>query len=528
MAKENAVVYARYSSRNQTEQSIEGQLAAAYKYAEQHDYKIIKEYCDRAKTGTNDNRQAFQQMLTDSSKKQFSVIIVWKIDRFGRNREEIIFNRVRAKKNGVRIEYVAENVPEGPEGVIMEAVMEGMAEYYSLQLSQNVRRGLEEVAKKHHVIGGRTPFGYKKNENKEYEIVPEEAEIVKHIFEKYSAGQSMNEVAAWLNDNGYTTRDGNKFKGSGLTSILSNERYIGVYKWADFIREENIIPPIIDRMLFDHVQERLKENKHSGNSRFNKTGYSLSGKLYCGLCGKQMYGCSGYGRHGGKYSYYNCYGRKKKLCEKRAVKKLDVETSILNEILNLLNDDELIDYIALLTWKYYKKHDGDTTQIDNLRKELAGIRRKIDNIVKSIEDGAPYSTVEARLKALESDEEAVVSQITSIELKPRISLTEDHIRYFLYKLRDRDYSDPNCQKRLIDTFVNRILLYEDKAVIALNYSGEYNSVTVEGIQKANDSQGVRLLNAYQGNAREKRTLKDIKLLNNVFIIELPICKTKKI
>ena len=158
---EKAVIYARYSSHNQTEQSIEGQIAAARRYAADHNYQIVNEYCDRAKTGTNDNREAFQRMLSDCHKKLFTVIIVWKVDRFGRNREEITFNKYQAKKNGVRVEYVAESISDGPEGVILESVLEGMAEYYSLQLSQNVKRGLLESDKKHRVMGGHATLGYK-------------------------------------------------------------------------------------------------------------------------------------------------------------------------------------------------------------------------------------------------------------------------------------------------------------------------------------------------------------------------------
>ena len=165
-----AVVYARYSSAGQKEQSIDGQLAAAYKYAEAKGYQIVHEYIDRAMTGRNDDRDDFQRMLSDTGKHQFSVIIVWKVDRFGRNREEITFNKYRCKKNGVRVEYVAENMPEGPESVILEAVLEGMAEYYSLQLSQNVKRGLLENAKHHKAVSGTPPLGYKLTEDKHFEV----------------------------------------------------------------------------------------------------------------------------------------------------------------------------------------------------------------------------------------------------------------------------------------------------------------------------------------------------------------------
>ena len=171
-APERAVVYARYSSHRQGEQSIEGQLAAAKTYADARGYTIVHEYVDRAMTGRNDNRDEFQQMLSDCSKKQFTVIIVWKVDRFGRNREEITFNKYRAKKHGVRVEYVAENMGEGPESVILESVLEGMAEYYSLQLSQNVKRGYRENAKKCKFAGGRVPLGYKLDSDKRSSSTP--------------------------------------------------------------------------------------------------------------------------------------------------------------------------------------------------------------------------------------------------------------------------------------------------------------------------------------------------------------------
>ena len=145
---DNAVIYARYSSHSQTEQSIEGQIAAARQYAEAKGYNVIREYIDRAKTGRNDNRAEFQRMLSDTAKRQFDIIICWKVDRFGRSREEITFNKYKCKKNGVKVEYVAEQLSNTPESVILESVLEGMAEYYSLQLSQNIHRGQLESAKK--------------------------------------------------------------------------------------------------------------------------------------------------------------------------------------------------------------------------------------------------------------------------------------------------------------------------------------------------------------------------------------------
>lgn len=163
---ELAVVYARYSSHSQGEQSIEGQLSNARDYAAAHGYTIVHEYVDRAKSGRTDNRAEFQQMLKDTAKRQFSVIILWKVDRFGRNREEIAINKMKCRKNGVRVEYVAETIPDSPEGVILESVLEGFAEYYSLQLSQNIRRGRAESAEKCQSLGGNRPLGYKTGPDK--------------------------------------------------------------------------------------------------------------------------------------------------------------------------------------------------------------------------------------------------------------------------------------------------------------------------------------------------------------------------
>ena len=301
----NAVVYARYSSNNQTEQSIEGQLAAAHKYADTKGYTIIHEYIDRAKTGRNDNRDDFQKMLSDTAKKQFSIIIVWKVDRFGRNREEVILNKMRCKKNGVHVEYVAELVPEGPEGVILEGVFEAMAEYYSLQLSQNVKRGLLESAKQYKAVTGGTPLGYKIGPDKHFEIDPVTAPVIKVIFERYASGESLFDLIEYLNQNGYKTRFGKPFQRSSLDRLLKNEQYIGTYTYKDIIRAEDVIPPIIEKDLFYKVQDMLKKNRREPPNKWKYSDYVLTGKMFCGKCGCTMVGKAGYGRGKKKYGYYD-------------------------------------------------------------------------------------------------------------------------------------------------------------------------------------------------------------------------------
>ena len=224
----NAVVYARYSSHRQGEQSIEGQLAEAYKYAALHGLRIIHEYIDRAMTGRNDNREQFQAMLRDTEKGMFDTIILWKVDRFGRNREEIALNKHRCRENGVDVVYVAEYIPSSAEGVILDSVLEGMAEYYSLQLSQNILRGQRASAEKCQCTGGNRPLGYSVDpQTKKFVINPEEAPTVRLIFDLYAQGKTTADIVRILNSKGLRNTHGKTFTKNSLDSVLKNEKYIG-------------------------------------------------------------------------------------------------------------------------------------------------------------------------------------------------------------------------------------------------------------------------------------------------------------
>ncbi len=190
----NAVVYARFSSHRQGEQSIEGQVAEAEHYAKNHGLTIIHTYADRAQTGRNDNREQFQLMLADAAKHKFDALIVWKTDRIGRNKEEIALNKYHLKKNGIKIYYVAESIPDTPEGIILESVIEGMAAYYSEQLSQNTKRGQRASAEKAKSIGGHCPLGYYVDSDKKFVIDPKSAPIVKLIYDLYSKGKTIAQI----------------------------------------------------------------------------------------------------------------------------------------------------------------------------------------------------------------------------------------------------------------------------------------------------------------------------------------------
>ena len=486
-AHDTAVIYARYSSHNQTDQSIEGQVAAAEAFAVKKGYKIIKTYADRAKTGRNDNREAFQEMLKDTETGAFGVILVWKVDRFGRNKEEIAYNKYRCKKHGVRVEYVAENLPDGPEAVILESVFEGMAEYFSLQLSQNVRRGQMESAKKHHAIGGHVPLGYRVGPDKGYEIEPREAEIVREIFRQYAAGLTISELCAHLNGMGYRTKAGRPFTKNSFSNILGNPRYIGTYIFKDYIAED-AIPAIIDKETYNKCQDMLKQNRRMPSHKWSYSDYILTDKLYCGHCGERMIGESGIGKLGKKYSYYICAGRRHGSgCKKRPVRQEYIEDAVFSQVHAILENKELLEYIIDRTWSYYVEHDQSREKLEALEKELRGVQNAQRNLVRTIELGLLNDAITERLEELTKQESDLRAAIAEANLAAGIQFTREHIEFFFSEMQKLNYKDRECQKRLVDVFVSAIYLYDDRLKLVFNFKSDGKEVKLEDLEEPDNS-----------------------------------------
>lgn len=485
-----AVVYARFSSHNQHEQSIEGQLAEAKKFAEAKGYNIVHEYIDRAKSGRTDNREAFQQMLKDTAKKQFGVIILWKVDRFGRNREEITLNKYKCKKNGVRVEYVAETIPDSPEGVILESVLEGFAEYYSLQLSQNIQRGQRKSAEKCQSIGGNYPLGYKIGPDKKYIIDENTVETVKMIFSKYADGATVPELVSYLNDLGLRTKLGKPFTKNSLYSILRNERYKGIYIYKD-MKIPDGMPRIIEDSVFDKVQELLRSNQKAPSHKWTKADYILTDKLYCGHCGNAMVGESGTSHTGDKHCYYTCTGKRKKhICNKKSVKQDVIERAVIQQVCQLLENDGLLDFIAEQTYKYYEAQDESKEQLAELEHELKECDSAMANLVKAVELGIFNSATKARMDELEQQRAELTASIANIKVCQTYKLTKDHILFYLLGFRKMDYKDIECQKKMINTFVNSIYLYDDGGItITFNFSGDKSRVTLSDLKAAESGAG---------------------------------------
>lgn len=489
----NAVVYARFSSHRQGEQSIEGQVAEAERFAAEHGLTIIHVYADRAQTGRNDNREQFQLMLADAAKHAFDALIVWKTDRIGRNKEEIALNKYHLKKNGVKIYYVAEMIPDTPEGIILESVIEGMAAYYSEQLSQNVKRGQRASAGKAQTTGGHRPLGYK-IENKKFVIDPETAPTVKLIFDLYAEGKTITQIVSVLNERGLRTLKNQEFTHNSLRTVLKNEKYIGVYSYKDEIRFENAIPPIVDTETFYKVQEMLKYNQKAAAHKNSKADYILTEKLFCGKCNTGMVGVCGTSRHGTRHHYYACMKQKKKLCNKKAVRKEWIENVVLDCMISVVNDIDLLDFIAENTYQYYLEQNTETSYTQALQKALEDTEKSIQNLVRAIEQGIINETTKIRMDELEEQRRELKSALAASKLRIDLGLKKEHIVYFLHQFVNLDYSDIDCQKRLIKIFLNSVFVYDDKVVLTFNYSGDNRTITLKEID-AGLEHGVRIPSA---------------------------------
>lgn len=491
-SKATAVAYYRYSNgRLQGEQSIEGQTTEAHRWATEHDVQIVKEYADRGISGRSDDRAQFQQMLREIEKIRPDYLILWKLDRFGRNREEIAFNKHKCKKAGVKLVYIAESIPDTPEGIILESLMEGLAEYYSVQMSGNIRRGQKNAAANCRVIGGHRIIGYKTGADKKYEIEPESAVLVQEIFKRYVAGESQTQIVRWLNDAGHRTLSNAPFTINSLRSLLKNEKYTGVYIWKDEVRIEGGMPAIIDRETWESAQKLMRTNKACPTRKDIKVDFLLTGKLFCGHCGGPMSGISGTSRSGAPHYYYTCSSRHKKTggngCKKKNVRKEWIEDTVIRHIQYLLNKEDLLETIADKCYEVYAKEKADTSYIDSLKAELKDVQASLDNIMKAIEAGIFNQTTAVRMSALEEQRQQLLDEITVSELDNSLHLTREHILYFLLKMREFNVNDPASRQRLFDTFVNSIFVYDDKIILTFNYSGDGSKVTVKDLENLDDT-----------------------------------------
>jgi len=455
---QTAVIYARYSSDSQTEQSIEGQLRVCEEYAKRNNILILDTYIDRAMSGTNDHRPEFQRMIKNSAKREWNFVLVYKLDRFSRNKYEMAMHKKTLKDNGIKVISATEYIPDTPEGIIFESMLEGYAEFYSAELSQKIRRGNNESRHKGNLTGGRTPFGYKRVDKKAV-IDEERADVVRYVFEKYAAGVFVKDIIAELQKKGITYY-GKKFVPQTVYKILANERYSGVYHYNGEAFY-NIYPRIVPQDIFDRVRLKINANKYGKKSV--DIIYLLKGKLKCGYCGESLNGEYGTSRNGEKVYYYKCSGRKHKSgCMKKPVRKDLLERLIVDSMLEALSDESVINQIIQGLMQAQERQTKSNTVLNLLLKEKRQTDAAIDNIMAAIEKGVVTSTTTKRLKSYEEKQEELERQILIEKSKTVTKFSEQDLRqYFADGLQLEN-------RLLIDYFVKEVIVYDDRIKIVYN------------------------------------------------------------
>lgn len=483
-----AAIYSRYSSDNQSFASIDAQIRAIQEYCGKNNIVITKTYIDEAESATNADRPKFIDMVQDSALGIFDAVIVHKLDRFARNRYDAAFYRRKLKENGVQLISVLEPLDNSPESVILESVLEGMAEYYSLNLAREVRKGLKETALKCKHTGGQPALGYKLTPDKKYVVDDREAEAVRLIFSMYIAGAGYNEIISHLHELGYRTKRGSRFGRNSVHDILVNEKYSGVFIYnrsaakqngkrnhhaskpeEEIIRIPGGIPAIISEETFLETQKKLAARKMTKGRNCVKVSYMLSGLVICGECGAAMTGATRKaGRNKTEYSYYECSCRKvHKTCDAKPISKEFVENMVLDALRkNVFTAGGINAIVDALKQHTVTKHENSDRVIEDLGRESREIEKKLRGFMKAIADGLYSPMMKSQIEHLELRKEAVAAEITNQKRAAAAEFSEGMIREFLEsdaKVLER--KTPEDLKRIIRCYVEQVAVTADTVTV---------------------------------------------------------------
>lgn len=525
-----AVAYARFSSDNQRDESIDAQLRAIHKYADDNDIEIIDEYIDRAKTGTNADRESFQAMLNDSQYGEFSLVIVYKLDRFARNRLDSAISKERLKSNGVRVVSVLEHFDDSPESIITEGLLEAMSEYYSANLSREVMKGTKENALACKHTGGKPPLGYDVNDDKHLVINDAEAAHVRFIFDSVINGMAYNEIISRLNEMGARTKRGETFGKNSLNAILTNEKYTGVYLYNisaskdsrgkrnshkhkdkdSIIRIEGGVPQIISKERFDAVQVIMARRKALDHTKSSaKENYLLSGKVVCGICGNAYCGNRQKNSHGYLYVTYRCNTRTRKGsvgCTNKEINRDKLEKYVLKLLADVLFDESRISAVIREYNKAAEENlEGGRSERKQLKKSIKKTEQEIENIIAVIASTGS-AALAAALSAKEKELSALKYRLDTLKREStELDLDEKQIkRAFNYGKELLLSGKLPKIRQLINLYVDKIYIYPDSVSVVLNV---LNSIQVN----ADDETLQKLEKSYPDalKIREDRPRKDI-------------------
>lgn len=487
METKYAFGYVRVSTGKQDELSPDSQAKLLKDYAKSHGYVVSKIFFELGISGRKaDKRPEFQKMigLAKSSDHPADAILVWKFSRFARNQEEsIVYKSLLKKKHNVDVISVSEPLVDGPFGSLIERIIEWMDEYYSVRLSGEVTRGMREKAER----GGyqaRPPLGYKIVSHKEPPvIVPEEAEIVKLIFEKYvHDGMGLFEIARLLNSHNFKTSHGKEFERRSIEYILQNPTYCGMVRWNRTINESKEIrpesewiiaegeqPAIISKELFDKAQERYKREYRPRGARPASTyKHWLSGIVKCPACGRTMTACK-IENNKQTYCYFRCYGYSKGKCAaKNSISSLKLEPAVLESIKSVLDTGKIT----------YRKIEAKTEDTADLKTILEDQIKKIDVKLQRIKEAYMngIDTMEEykeNKRIVQGEKDSLEKQLSELKEEKISTKNEDNDMLMrvknVYDILSSDSVDATTKNEVLRSVVEKIVYDREEDELKVYY-----------------------------------------------------------
>ena len=486
------VAYYRYSSSSQNEASIEQQRDMVQRWAKSQGLVVVSEYEDAAKTGTNANRPGYQLMLRELPKIKPAYVAVWKNDRLARDRAELLLAKQAIRVAGARVHYIEGISPtDSPDSVLMEGVADAFAEYYSLQLSANIRRGQRYNAERA-LSNGHRIFGFTVDTEKRYIADPETAPIVTQIFDDYAHGVSMQKIADRLNAQGVRTTRGYRFTPKNLNKILKNRAYIGEYSYGGYVIEDGM-PRLVEDDVFDEVQRRFAINKRRGaktKAELAAQGddapdYWLTGHAYCLTCGGPMEGVSGTSKTGRKYRYYYCLNQRKKQCTAKTVRKDEIEARVEEIVESFLAEPEMLASLAVDLADHYQKTHGRGDEIlKALEARRTDVEAKLANFVKAISQGIFNSTTADAMNALEAQKAELDAAIQAEHVKATLFEDEASIGAFYRRFAQATIDTPETREQLFEYFVDKVFIGRDQIVVASYFHDSTAPIEFEDLEEA--------------------------------------------
>jgi site-specific DNA recombinase len=406
-----AVIYARVSSDSQdTDLSISAQLRALRDYAQKHNYQVVREFVDEAESGRTADRPAFKEMLSLARAKRppFEAVLVWKLNRFARNRVDSITYKALLRNKNIKVISINEPLDDTPSGRLLEGVIESIDEFYSASLGQDIKRGMRENAQRGFFNGSRAPYGLHRvpvqdGTKTRYKLGPDPEDSVTlkavcRMFDMALQDVGCKEIAKVMNKEGFRTGGGQPWGKTTVYKILTNEAYCGTLVWGGRpghpaihstdppVRVENAWPAIIDPASFALVQEKMASKRpRIIHPRTIPSPYLLSGFLFCS-CGHAMTGRSAKSH---QYFYYTCNGgfkKGKEACNARALPKDKLEQLVIEQVKRrVLNQESLEELVGLVNMELDSTHGILREKLDAIDAELNDVEIRLSKLYDALE-----------------------------------------------------------------------------------------------------------------------------------------------